>query len=87
MHFVLATLAYFGVPLLPSLGNTLALRIFMTLQEQAFELWKDRLWEDCERNDKSLAYSRLGEVCLKILWESGTEPSVQGIVDGGKQTP
>lgn len=48
-----------------------------------FDGWKLRLREDCERKDELVAYSSLGEECLKLLWELGTEPSVQGVVDGG----
>ena len=54
----------------------------MTPLEQAFEFWKESLRKDCQRNDKLFAYSKLDEECLRILWESGTEPSVDGIVDG-----
>lgn len=51
----------------------------------ALEVWKRRLKEDCERQDKLLAYSNLGEECLKVLWEAGTEPSVQGVINGGEK--
>jgi hypothetical protein len=51
----------------------------------ALELWKLRLKEDCERQDKLLAFSNLGEECLKVLWEAGTEPTVQGVIDGGSK--
>ena len=57
----------------------------MTSQPIAFEIWKARLRQDCEREDKLVAYNSLGEDCLRILWESGTEPSVQGVVNGGLQ--
>jgi len=56
--------------------------MIMTTQTLTFELWKIRLHDDCERNDKLLGYNTLDEECLRILWESGTEPSVDGIVDG-----
>ena len=55
----------------------------MSCQKLPFEVWRLRLQEDCERQDKLLAYKNLGEDCLKILWEAGTEPSVEGIVNGG----
>lgn len=58
----------------------------MTSQGLPFEVWKLRLRDDCERQDKLLAYKNLGEDCLKILWETGTEPSVEGIVNGGART-
>lgn len=57
----------------------------MTGQPLSFEFWKMRLREDCVRKDKLLPYSSLGEECLTILWEQGTDPSVQGVIDGGKQ--
>ena len=57
----------------------------MSTPELLLEVWKLRLREDCERQDKLLAYSNLGEECLKVLWEAGTEPSVQGVIDGGRK--
>jgi len=51
----------------------------------ALEVWKLRLKDDCERQDKLLAFSNLGEECLKVLWEAGTEPTVQGVIDGGSK--
>lgn len=58
----------------------------MSSHELHFEVWKLRLEEDCERQDKLLAYTNLGEECMKVLWEQGTEPSVEGIVNGGART-
>jgi len=55
------------------------------MQPLKFEVWKARLREDCQRDNKLLAHNNHGEDCLKILWESGTEPSVSGVVDGGRQ--
>ena len=55
----------------------------MSAKKLTYEAWKLRLEEDCERQDKLLAYSSLGEECLRVLWDIGTEPSVQAIVDGG----
>ena len=57
----------------------------MSTSELTLEVWKLRLRQDCERQDKLLAYSNLGEECLKILWQAGTEPSVQGIIEGGRK--
>lgn len=57
----------------------------MSTAELALEVWKLRLKEDCERQDKLLAYGNLGEECLKVLWETGTEPTVQGVIEGGKK--
>ncbi len=51
--------------------------------EMSFEFWKLHLRRDCERRDKVLAYQNLDEECLRILWEVGTWPSVQAIVDEG----
>ena len=55
----------------------------MSSHALSFETWKLRLKEDCERQDKMLAYKILGEDCMQVLWELGTEPSVEGIVNGG----
>ncbi len=55
------------------------------MQTLSFEDWKVRLRKDCEREDKLSAYAALGEECLRILWEQGTGPSVQGVMEGGKQ--
>jgi len=57
----------------------------MNTPESALEIWKLRLRQDCERQDKVLAHSNLGEECLKILWEAGTEPSVQGVIEVGRK--
>jgi len=54
----------------------------MTTQPLTFDVWKARLREDCQRNDKLVAFDSLGEECLRILYESGTEPSLKGIADG-----
>ena len=51
----------------------------------SFEMWKVRLREDCESQDKLATYSYFTEECLRILWEAETEPTVQGIIDGGKK--
>ena len=58
----------------------------MNTPSVSFEIWKAHLLDDCERDDKLLAYKTLGEQCLRILWQSGTEPSVKGILDGGKRS-
>jgi len=57
----------------------------MSTPELGLEVWKLLLREDCERQDKLLAYSNLGEECLTVLWEAGTEPTVQGVIDGGRR--
>jgi hypothetical protein len=54
----------------------------MNAPDLAFEAWKSRLQQDCQLRDKMLAYNTLGEDCLRLLWETGIEPSVQGIIDG-----
>lgn len=59
--------------------------MIMSTPELALDMWKLRLREDCERRDKLLAFSNLGEECLKVLWEAGTEPTVQGVIDGGRK--
>jgi hypothetical protein len=54
----------------------------MSTETVSFETWKLRFREDCEIKGKLPAYSNLGEDCLGVLWETGTEPSVQGVIDG-----
>lgn len=44
-----------------------------------FEGWKIRLSEDCEVQDKLLAFNALGDDVLKLLWEQGLAPSVNAI--------
>jgi hypothetical protein len=53
---------------------------------RAFESWKRSLWEDCVRQDRELAFTTLGDECLRLLWEDGTEPLVQAIIEGGNET-
>jgi hypothetical protein len=55
----------------------------VSAMELTYEAWKLRLQQDCQLQDKMLAYNSFGDDCLKLLWETGTEPSVQGIIDGG----
>jgi hypothetical protein len=57
----------------------------MSASRLAFEDWKVRLHSDCQLMDKVLGYNNLGEECLKLLWEAGTEPSVEGIISGGEK--
>lgn len=59
--------------------------MIMSTPELALDVWKIRLREDCERQDKLLAFTNLGEECLKVLWEAGTQPTVQGVIDGGRK--
>lgn len=53
--------------------------------ELTFDVWKSQLKQDCKRLDKALAYTNLGHDCLRLLWEAGTEPSVQGVIEGGRK--
>lgn len=46
----------------------------------AFDTWKLRQPKDCELQDKLLAFEALGDFVLRLLWESGVEPSVQGVM-------
>jgi hypothetical protein len=47
-----------------------------------FASWKECLRQDCVRLDKLVPFNALGDECLRLLWESGTQPSVQGIIQG-----
>jgi hypothetical protein len=44
-----------------------------------FNTWKDQLRQDCERHDNLAAFEALGNYVLRILWESGIDPTVQGV--------
>lgn len=46
----------------------------------AFDTWKLGLRTDCELQDKLLAFEALGDFVLRLLWESGVEPSVEGVM-------
>jgi hypothetical protein len=48
-----------------------------------FAVWKERLRQDCERLNQLGAFNALGDERLKLLWESGTPPSVQDIIQAG----
>ena len=50
-----------------------------------FDIWKVFLHEDCVREEKLYAFDALGDECLRLLWESGTLPSVQGIIQGQRK--
>ena len=52
-------------------------------QSIPFDVWKQRLQDDCRKCGKLLAFEALGEDALRLLWESGTQPSVQGVIVGG----
>lgn len=49
-----------------------------------FDSWKQQLRKDCELRDKLVAFDALGDDVLRLLWETGTEPSVNGIMKNGE---
>ena len=49
-----------------------------------FEVWKGRLYKDCEDHQKLRESDGLGEYVLRVLWEQGLDPSVQAITDDGE---
>jgi len=50
-------------------------------RELSFEAWKALLREDCEMQDKMLAFEALGDSVLRMFWESGLDPSVKGLLE------
>ena len=46
-----------------------------------FEIWKEQLRLDCEREQKLLAFEALPDDVLKLFWLRGLHPSVKAIVD------
>jgi hypothetical protein len=51
----------------------------------AFEVWKEQLREDCERDSKLRCFNALDDLCLRLLWETGVEPLVQAITKNAEQ--
>lgn len=49
-----------------------------------FEIWKEQLRLDCEREQKLLAFEALPDDVLKQFWLQGLHPSVKAIVESGK---
>lgn len=56
-----------------------------TTAPMEFEAWKLRLSKDCEAQGKLTAFNSLGDYALRLLWEQGIDPSVDGIVGSRKQ--
>ena len=53
----------------------------VSITPMPFELWKQRLRDDCARCDRLWGFDALGEECLRVLWQAGTDPSVDGLID------
>lgn len=45
-----------------------------------FETWKRLLQKDCERLDKIAAFNAMGDAALKLFWNDGVEPTVEGLL-------
>ena len=45
-----------------------------------FRLWKAVLRKDCERENKLPAFDAMGDCALRLFYERGVEPTVQGIL-------
>ena len=45
-----------------------------------FDVWKQQLRKDCERQDKLRAFEGMGEYGLKMFWEFGVDPTLQAIL-------
>lgn len=58
----------------------------MSAMQLAFTLWKAALRQDCERRDKVLAFEAMGEDVLRMFWERGAVPTVQGILEDSSST-
>lgn len=50
-----------------------------------FEHWRSVLRADCEQKGKLTAFQAIGENALRLFWERGTEPSVEGILKDTNQ--
>lgn len=49
-----------------------------------FEIWKEQLRLDCEREQKLLAFEVLPDDVLKLFWLRGLHPSVNAITEADK---
>jgi hypothetical protein len=52
---------------------------------RSFEVWEELLRKDCAEQDKLLAFHGLGNYVLRLLYESGVEPSVAAIAHGSER--
>ena len=62
----------------------------MSVEYLGFERWKIVLRENCVREGKLFAFDAMGDYALRLFWERGTEPTVQGILsekDTNKEAP
>ena len=46
-----------------------------------FDVWKLHFRKDCELQNKMIAFNALGEDVLRVLWQSGLEPSVSALTN------
>lgn len=44
-----------------------------------FELWRERLRADCVARDRMVAFNAMGDYVLRVLWNSGLEPTCEAI--------
>lgn len=47
-----------------------------------FGVWKELLYNDCVALGKEREYDALGEPVLKMLYDSGLDPTVKAISEG-----
>ena len=52
-----------------------------TQSSLAFDLWKLKLRKDCERQGKLLAFDAIGDYALRLLWETGLDPTIRAILE------
>jgi len=50
-----------------------------------FRAWKEQLREDCHLQGRRYAFAVLGNHVLRLLWESGLEPTVEAVVEAVRQ--
>lgn len=47
-----------------------------------FRAWKEQLREYCQLQGRHYAFAVLGNHVLRLLWESGLEPTAEAVVEG-----
>jgi hypothetical protein len=51
----------------------------------SFEDWKQHLRQDCELKQKLTAFNALSENVLRLFWDQGVDPTIEGLVGSTKQ--
>ena len=48
----------------------------------SFATWRQQFHDDCELHERPFAFGILGDTLLRMLWESGLDPTVESVLEG-----